>query len=327
MAKPRVFVTRQIFSEAIDAVAQVADVQVWQDELPPPRDELLGKVRGVDGLLCLLTDKIDAKLMEVAGPQLKVISQIAVGYENIEVAEATKRGIPVGYTPDVLTKTTADAAFALMMVAARRLAEGWKAVQDGKWQTWHPLHYLGQDVHGSTLGIVGMGRIGLEMAKRARGFDMDVIYCDLIRRDEDEARYVMKYVDLDTLLREADFITLHTNLTDDTYHLIGEEALAKMKPTAVLVNTSRGPVVDMKALYLALRDGWFTAAALDVTEPEPIPMDDPLLTLVNCVIVPHIASASVATRRGMSLLAAENLLKGLRGEKLTTCVNPEVFGA
>lgn len=327
MTKPRVFVTRQIFSEAIDAIAQVADVQVWQDELPPSRDELMGKVRGVDGLLCLLTDTIDAKLMEFAGPQLKVISQIAVGFENIEVAEATKRGIPVGYTPDVLTQTTADAAFALMMVAARRLAEGWKAVHDGKWRTWHPLHYLGQDVHGSTLGIVGMGRIGLEMAKRARGFDMDVIYSDLIRREEDEARYDMKYVNLDTLLREADFITLHTNLTDATYHLIGEEALAKMKPTAVLVNTSRGPVVDMKALYLALRDGWITAAALDVTEPEPIPMDDPLLTLDNCVIVPHIASASVATRRGMSLLAVENLIKGLRGEKLTTCVNPEVFGA
>ena len=164
------------------------------------------------------------------------------------------------------------------------------------------------------------------MAKRARGFDMDVIYCDLIRRQEDEARYVMKYVDLDTLLREADFITLHTNLTDATYHLIGEEALAKMKPTAVLVNTSRGPVVDLKALYLALRDGWITAAALDVTEPEPIPIDDPLLTLDNCVIVPHIASASVATRSGMSLLAAENLIKGLRGDKLATCVNPEVFG-
>ena len=168
MAKPRVFLSRQVFSEAIDAIAQVADVQVWQDELPPPRDVLLDKVRGLDGLLCLLTDKIDAELLDAAGPHLKVISQIAVGYENIDVAEATKRGIPVGFTPEVLTQTTADAAFALMMAAARRLAEGWRAVHEGKWRTWHPLHYLGQDVYGRTLGIVGMGRIGQEMAKRAR---------------------------------------------------------------------------------------------------------------------------------------------------------------
>ena len=325
MPKPRVLVCRQIFPEAIQKIEAETDAELWTDELPPPRPLLLEKVKGIDGLLCLLTEQVDAELMDAAGPQLKVISQIAVGFDNIDVAEATKRGIPVGNTPDVLTQTTADAAFALLLAAARRIVESARAVHEGKWRTWHPLHYLGQDVYGSTLGIIGMGRIGVEVAKRAQGFDMDVLYSDVVRREDLEAQYPFKYVALDTLLRESDFVSLHTVLSDATYHLIGEEALAKMKPTAVLVNASRGPVVDPKALYSALKDGGIAAAALDVTEPEPIPLDDPLLTLDNCVIVPHIASASVKTRGEMSRIAAQNLLNGIKGERLLTCVNPEVY--
>ena len=325
MPKPRVLVCRQIFPEAIQKIEAETDAELWTDELPPPRPLLLEKVKGIDGLLCLLTEQVDAELMDAAGPQLKVISQIAVGFDNIDVAEATKRGIPVGNTPDVLTQTTADAAFALLMAAARRIVESARAVHEGKWRTWHPLHYLGQDVYGSTLGIIGMGRIGVEVAKRALGFDVDVLYSDVVRREDLEAQYPFKYVDLDTLLRESDFISLHTVLSDATYHLIGEEALAKMKTTAVLVNASRGPVVDPRALYRALKNGVITAAALDVTEPEPIAPDDPLLTLDNCVIVPHIASASVKTRGEMSRIAAQNLLNGVKGERLLTCVNPEVY--
>jgi lactate dehydrogenase-like 2-hydroxyacid dehydrogenase len=326
MGKPRVFVSRAIFPEAYEMIEAEADAELWPDELPPPRDVLLAKVKGVDGLLCLLTDKVDAELMEAAGPQLKVVSQIAVGFDNIDIPEATRRNIPVGNTPEVLTQTTADATWALLMAAARRIVEGSRAVREGKWRTWHPLHYLGQDVYGSTLGIFGMGRIGLEVARRARGFDMEVLYTDVVRREDIEAEHSLRFVDQDTLLRESDFVSLHCVLNEDTHHLISEDALLKMKPTAVLVNASRGPVVDSGALYRALRDGVIGAAGLDVTDPEPIPMDDPLLTLDNCIIVPHIASASVKTRGEMSRIAAQNLINGIKGERLITCVNPEVYG-
>ena len=325
MARPRVFVSRHIFPEALDLIRAEADLDLWEDELPPPRDVLLEKVKGVDGLLCLLTDGVDAELMDTAGPRLKVISQIAVGFDNIDVPEATSRGIPVGNTPEVLTQTTADAAWALLMAAARRIVEGSDAVHGGKWRTWHPLHYLGQDVYGATLGIIGLGRIGVEVAKRASGFDMKVIYSDVYRNEAAEKGHGIAYVDQDTLLRESDFVSLHTVLNDATYHLIGDAELAMMKETAILVNAARGPVVDPQALYRALKDGVIAAAALDVTEPEPIPADDPLLTLDNCVIVPHIASASVATRREMSRLSAQNLINGLKGEPLETCVNPEAY--
>lgn len=325
MAKPKVFVARQIFQEALDMIAAEAEVEVWPDELPPPRDVLLQKVADVDGLLSLLTDKVDGGLMDAA-PKLRVISQIAVGYENIDVKEATRRGIPVGYTPGVLTRTTADMAFALLMAAARRLVEGAEAVKAGKWKTWHPLHFLGPDIHGATLGILGMGRIGLEMAKRAQGFEMPILYNDVIRRPkEEEEQYHMRFEPLDTVLKESNFISVHVNLTPDTYHLISDRELDLMKPTVVLVNAARGPVIDPKALYRALKNKSIGAAALDVTEPEPIAIDDPLLTLDNCIIVPHIASASVATRLRMSTMAAENLIAGLRGEKMVNCVNPEVY--
>jgi glyoxylate reductase len=325
MARPRVFVTRRIFAEALEMLSAEAEVDLWTDEMPPPRDVLLDKVQGIDGLLCLLTDRVDSELFDRAGPQLKVVSQIAVGFDNIDVPEATKRGIPVGNTPEVLTQTTADATWALLMAAARRITEGERAVRAGKWRTWHPLHYLGQDIYGSTLGIIGMGRIGMEVAKRGRGFEMPILYSDVYRREDLEAEYGFKYVDQDTLLRESDFVSVHTVLNDSTYHLIGEAALAAMKPTAVLINASRGPVVDPKALYTALKSGGIAAAALDVTEPEPIAADDPLLTLENCIIVPHIASASVTTRREMSRISAQNVINGLKGERLLTPLNPEVY--
>ncbi len=326
MTKPRVFMSREIFPEAIERVRAAAVAEVWPDELPPPRDTLMEKVEGIDGLLCLLTDRIDGELMDAAGPQLRVISQIAVGFENIDVAEATRRGIPVGYTPGVLTHATADFAFTLMLAAGRRLVDGVRAVREGRWRTWHPLHFLGKEIHGSTLGIIGLGRIGLEMARRAAGFDMRVLYSTLTRREEVEREYPLVYADMETLLRESDFVSLHVNLTDETYHMMGDDQFALMKPTAVLVNAARGPVVDPRALYRALRDGQIAAAGLDVTEPEPIPRDDPLLTLDNCIIAPHVASASVEARREMSRISAQNLLNGLAGERLVTCVNPEVYG-
>ena len=325
MPRPRVFVTREIFSDALDDIRSKADLDLWTDELPPPRDELLDRATGVDGILCLLTDKIDCEFMDAAGHRLKVISQIAVGFDNIDVHEATKRGIPVGNTPEVLTQTTADAAWALMLSAARRIGESERAARAGKWRTWHPLHYLGQDIYGATLGIIGMGRIGFQVAKRSIGFDMKVIYHDVVRQDKYESQLPMEYVDMDTLLARSDFVSIHTVLDESTYHLIDARALSKMKPNAVVVNAARGPVVDPRALYEALRSGQISSAGLDVTEPEPIPVDDPLLTLDNCVIVPHIASASVSTRREMSRIAAANLLNGIAGERLVTCVNPEVY--
>ena len=322
---PRTFVSRQIFPEYIKSIQDNTEAEIWEDELPPSREVLLEKVRGIDGLLCLLTDQIDAELMDTAGPQLKVISQIAVGYNNIDIPEATKRGIPVGYTPDVLTQTTADATLALMLAAGRRITESERAVRNGNWRTWHPLHFLGQDLYDATVGIIGMGRIGLEVAKRCLGFDANILYYDVAQRKDLESDYPLKFVDLDTIFRESDFVSIHTVLDETTHHLINDEALSKMKNNSILVNAARGPIVDHKALYNALSQGEIAGAGLDVTDPEPIPLDDPLLTLDNCVIVPHIASASVKTRYEMSRISATNLLNGIKGEKLLTCVNPEVY--
>jgi glyoxylate reductase len=324
--RPRVFVTRLIPIGGLDLVREACDAEVWPDELPPPREVLLAKVRGADGLLCLLTDRVDAELLDAAGPQLKVVSNYAVGYDNVDVAAATARGIPVGNTPGVLTETTADMAFALLMAAARRIVEGADYVRAGRWRTWGPTLFLGHDVHGATLGIVGMGRIGQALARRAAGFDMRIIYFDPYC-DPDKAPFVGVGLrcELDELLAESDFVSLHVPLTEDAHHLINAETLNKMKPTAVLVNTSRGPVVDPDALYDALQAGTIAYAALDVTDPEPLPADHKLLSLLNCLVVPHIASASHATRTRMAVMAAENLLAGLRGERLPNCVNPEVY--
>jgi len=323
MSKPRVFVTRIIPDKGLDLVKEFCDVDLWTDDLPPSRDELLKRVKGIDGLLCLLTERIDSEVMETAGSQLKVISNYAVGFDNIDVSAATERKIPVGNTPDVLTDSTADFSFALMMSAGRRILEGDRYVREGKWKTWGPMLLLGNEMRGSTLGLVGFGRIGKAMARRAMGFDMRVIYYDPNEpmRDPDVKA---NSVDFETLLEEADFISLHTPLTSDTHNLIDTAAFNRMKPNAVLVNTSRGPVIDMDALYEALRDHKIFAAGLDVTNPEPLPLDHPLLTLDNFIIAPHIASASRAARDKMAWLAAKNLIAGLEGRHLPNCVNPQV---
>jgi len=326
MARPRVFVARKMAQEALDTIAQETEMDLWEGELPPPRDVLLQKVQDIDGLLSLLTDRVDAELMD-ATPKLKVVSNMAVGFDNIDVPEATRRGIVVGNTPGVLTETTADFAWSLIMATGRRVAEGDRWTRSGKWKTWGPMILLGHDIHHATLGIVGCGRIGLEVAKRARGFDMKVLYHDAIRRKpEEEKAYGLEYVpDLYQMLSRADFVTVHVPLTAETRHMISSKEFAAMKKTAIFVNTSRGPVVDQKALYEALKSGQIFAAGLDVTEPEPILMDDPLLTLENITIAPHIASASVATRTKMANMAAANLLAGLKGVTPPNCVNPEVL--
>ena len=323
--KPKVFVTRIIPERGLKMVREFCSAEVWEEELPPPKAVILEKVRGIDGLLCLLTDPIDAEVMDAAGPQLKVISQMAVGFDNVDVAEATRRGIPVGHTPGVLTEATADFAFTLLASAARRVVEAAAYVKAGRWKTWGPTLLLGADLWGATLGIIGFGRIGRAVARRARGFNMRLIYYDVRPNEEVAAELGAEYLPLDDLLRQADFVTLHVPLMPETYHLIGERELKLMKPSALLINTSRGPVVDPEALYQALVNGDIAGAALDVTEPEPIPMDSPLLTLPNCLIVPHIASASISSRNRMAEMAAANLIAGLKGERLPNCVNPEVY--
>lgn len=323
MTKPKVFVTRKIVQEALDMIAGVAEMEIWEGELPPPRDVLINKVQDIEGLLSLLTDTVDTGLMEAA-PRLRVISNMAVGYDNIDVPAATSRGIVAGNTPGVLTETTADFAFALLLAAARRVVEADAYTRKGEWKAWGPMVMLGYDVYHATLGIVGFGRIGTGVAKRAKGFNMEVLYYDEVRRLQKEKELGVKYISsLLALLSSADFITLHVPLTAETHHLISTAEFAAMKPTAILINTSRGPVVDQKALYQALKSRQIFAAALDVTEVEPIPPDDPLLTLDNIIIAPHIASASVATRTKMATMAAANLIAGLRGEILPYCVNPE----
>ena len=326
MTKPRVFITRIIAQEALDKIAQGTEMEVWPDELPPPYEVLLEKARDAEGLVTMLNDKIDTALMDAA-PKLKVITNYAVGYDNINVTEATKRHIVVSNTPTVLTKTTADNAFALLMAAARRVVEGDNYTRKGQWKTWGPKVLLGQDIYNATLGIIGLGRIGSEVAKRGRGFNMKVLYYDIIRRSEEEERQLgVEYVpDQAKILSSADFITIHVPLLSTTRHLIGTAEFALMKPTAVFINNSRGPVVDQKALYEALKSGQIFSAAIDVTEVEPIPPDDPLLTLDNLIITPHIASASFTTRKNMALEVAENLFAGLRGQTPPNCVNPEAL--
>jgi len=322
MPKPNVFVTRRLPEPSLTRLLEAVEAEVWPEELPPDRETLLAKTVERDGLLCLLTDQIDAEVIDAAGPQLKVISNCAVGVDNVDLAAATQRGIPVGNTPGILTETTADFAFALLMSAARRVVEGDRYVRAGKWQTWGLTTLLGEDIHGATLGIIGYGRIGQAMARRAAGFEMRVLVFDPNFNGVDDE--VLK-TDLTALLSESDFISLHTPLNKDTHHLIGASELAQMKPSAILINTARGPVVDPDALYTALKEGQIARAALDVTEPEPVPADHPLLTLDNLIIAPHIASASQATRGKMAAMAVDNLLAGLAGEQLPNCVNPQVY--
>jgi glyoxylate reductase len=323
MQKEKVFVTRRIPEPGLDLLRKECHVVVWPDALPPEREALLDNARGATAILCLLSDRIDAQVMDAAGGGLKVISNYAVGYDNIDVAEATRRRIPVGNTPGVLTEATADHAFALLMAAARRVAEGDRQARSGGWKTWEPMGLLGSDVHGATLGIIGFGRIGQAMARRARGFDMRVLFYDPTHPQDKDANNGAVKAGLDELLFESDFVSLHAPLTEKTRGLMNAEAFGKMKPGAVLVNTARGGLVDQEALADALRSGTLGGAGLDVSDPEPLPMDHPLLQMENLVITPHIASASRSTREKMSLMAAENVIAGLRGERLPNCVNPE----
>ena len=326
MSKPHVVVMRRIPEAGLSLLRAAADVRVWPEEMPMPRATALSWVAGADGLLTLLTDRVDGALLEAAGPQLKVVSNFAVGFDNVDVDACTRRGIPVGNTPGVLTDATADLAFALLMAAARRLREADLFVRAGQWHTWMPLGFLGASVQSSSIGIIGMGRIGYALARRCAGFDCRILYHN--RHPHTQAdRLGAELVSLDTLLAQADFVSVHTPLVAETERLIDDTALHKMKRTAILVNTARGKIVDSMALYRALRDGVIAYAALDVTNPEPLPADHPLLTLDNIIVTPHIGSATVATRDQMARLAAENLLAGLCGERLPFCVNPEVYDA
>ena len=273
--------------------------------------------------MTLLTDRVDAELMDAAGPQLKVISNFAVGFNNIDVAEASRRRIRIGNTPDVLTEATADMAFALLISAARRIVEGQDYIRHAKWKTWEPLGHIGVDLIGRTLGVVGLGRIGQAMARRCHGgWGMRIVYHDPVSRQHAEQELGARRVDWETLLKESDFVSVHTDLNEATRGMFDARAFRQMKPTAVFVNTARGPIHVARDLHRALSEGWIFAAGLDVTEPEPIPLDDPLLTLPNCVIAPHIASATISSRNGMAEIAAGNLLAGLRGEPLPCWVNP-----
>ncbi|MBC7084426.1 MAG: D-glycerate dehydrogenase [Firmicutes bacterium] len=322
--KPKIYVTRRIPQPGLDILAEVFEVEVNPYDRVVTREELIAGVKGKDALLCLLTDKIDAEVMD-AEPRLKVIANYAVGFDNVDVAAATRRGIPVTNTPGVLTDTTADLAFTLLLATARRVVEADKFMRAGKYQGWAPMLFLGQDIHHKTLGIVGFGRIGQAVAERAAGFHMRILYSDSKRASgEIENKYNAEFRELADLLRESDFVSLHVPLTESTYHLISDEEFDLMKKTAILVNTSRGPVVDEKALVRALKAGKIAGAGLDVYEREP-QCEPELKELDNVIMVPHIASASVETRTKMATMAAENAVAVIRGEIPPNLVNPEVW--
>ena len=324
MSRPRVFVTRRIPQIGIDVLSQAADVEVWPDPLPPPRSVMEEKVGEVDGLLSLLTDKIDDALLERA-PRLRVISNMAVGYNNIDIDASTRRGIPIGNTPGVLTEATADLTVALVLAAARRVVEGHLFAVSGEWKTWDPLGHLGQDLVGRTLGVVGLGQIGAAVARRLHfGWKMKVLYTARNRKEEAEKELGATFVLFDQLLADSDVVVVQTDLNPSTNHLFDKAAFAKMKPTAIFINSARGPVHQQADLIDALRNGKIFAAGLDVTDPEPPSPDDPLLTVPNLVLTPHIASATIETRDKMAEIAARNIVAGLAGKPLLHCVNPKV---
>ncbi len=292
---------------------------------PGLSSELMERLPEAEGLFTLLIDRVDEAML-VKAPRLKVISNMAVGVDNIDLAACTRGGIPVGNTPGVLTDATADLTIALLLSAARRLPEASIDARQGRWKTWSPTGWLGADLAGALLGIVGMGKIGYAVARRAMGFGLRLAYSEITRRSDVEESLGASFLPLEELLQMSDFVSLHTPLLPETHHLIDERALRLMKPTAILVNAARGPIVNTDALARALREGWIAAAALDVTDPEPLPASHPLYRLPNCLIVPHIGSATTGTRRRMAELACENLMAGIEGRRLPHCANPEVYG-
>jgi glyoxylate reductase len=320
---PRVYVTRRLPQPALDLLSQHMQATIWPGELPPPRPVLLKELANTDALVTLPTDRIDAALLGAA-PYLRVVSNYAADCDNIDVAAATQRNILVTYTPDVLTETVADFTLALMLAAARRVGEGEQFVKAGRWRTWGPELLLGRDLFGATLGIVGLGRVGQAVARRAHGFGMRVLYASPNRKHEAERTLGAIYTPLEQLLAESDVISLHCPLNDETYHLIDRDALERIKPSAILVNTARGPIVDTRALAAALRTQPILAA-LDVTDPEPLPADHPLLTLPNALVTPHLASATAQTRTRMALIAVQNAIATLQGERPACLINSEVW--
>jgi len=325
MPKPKVYVTRELPERGLKIIKKYFDTEVWTEYAPPPKKVIIEKSKNVNALASLLSDKIDAEVFDAA-PKLKIVAQMAVGFDNIDVQEATKRGIYVTNTPEVLTDTTADFAWALLMAIARRVVEADKYVRTGQWKVgWHPSMMQGRDIHGATIGIVGAGRIGFAVAKRATGFNMKILFYDVVPRPEMEKELGAKKVDLDTLFRESDFVSIHVPLMKETYHLVNADRLKLMKKTAYLINNSRGPVVDEKALYEALKEGRIAGAGLDVFEQEPTPLNNPLLKLDNVIVAPHISSASYETRSKMAEMVAENLVAFFEGKKPPNLVNPDVM--
>ena len=324
MSKPKVVMTRKILEPGVSIIKEDCDLVLRDKVEPPTRAELLNLVRDADGLLCLLTEKIDKEVYDV-GRKLRVVSTMSVGYDHVDVPEATKRGIYVCYTPGVLTNATADFAWTLIMATSRRLVEGDKYVREGKWVIpWAPDMLLGYDVYGATLGVVGIGRIGQAVIERSRGFKMKVLYYDVVRRTDLEKQLGIEYCEIDDLLKRSDIVTIHVPRSKETIGLINENNLKLMKPSAVLVNTSRGGIVDERGLYKALSNGWIFSAGLDVHEKEPTSMEDPLLKLPNIIVAPHIASATHQSRSKMSEMAALNLVKVLKGEEPPSLVNQDV---
>jgi len=329
LAKPKLFITRELFEDVIKKLEQYYDVEVWDKYTPPPYEVLLEKAKEVDALVTLLTDKIDCNLLQQA-KKLRIIAQYAVGYDNIDIECATRLGIYVTNTPGVLTEATAELTWALILATARRIVEADHFVRWGEWWRtrtgWHPKMMLGVELKGKTLGIIGLGRIGSRVAEIAvKGFGMKVIYYDKRRREDLEKELGIEYRDLDQLLQEADIVSIHVPLTKETYHLINEERLKKMKRGAILINTARGKVIDTEALVKALREGWIAAAGLDVFEEEPLPPNHPLTAFKNVVLAPHIGSATYETRHAMAELVAENLIAFYEGREPPTLVNKEVL--
>jgi glyoxylate reductase len=323
--KPKVYVTRELPERGLKTIKERFDAEVWPEYAPPPKKTIVEKAKDVDALATLLSDKIDAEVFDAA-PKLKMIAQLAVGFDNVDVQEATKRGIYVSNTPEVLTDTTADFAWTLLMALARRVVEADKYLRMGKWKVgWHPAMLQGRDVYGATMGIVGAGRIGYAVAKRATGFSMKILFYDVIPRPEMEKDFGAKKVGLDELLKQSDFVSVHVPLMKETHHLINAEKLRLMKKTAYLINNSRGPVVDEKALYEALNEGRIAGAGLDVFEQEPTSLANPLLKLDNVVVAPHISSASYETRSKMAEMVADNLIAFFEGKKPPNLINPDVL--